>query len=204
MRCIPDFSFVLEVIFRKCPQYRSLQLLAEEKGHDRKNEVDQPNHHEAGGFRTHGFAGTVGTLNGTVMDAESKKSLPGANIIIEGTHLGGATGLDGKFLINNIPAGVYRVKISLMGYTGQIVENVAVIMDLRTNLDISLARAVIDLGEEVVIRAERPLIHSVTNYVVMNSTANLLLSMGASPVMAHAENEVEEMVSSLWALPVKR
>ena len=45
------------------------------------------------------------------------------------------------------------------------------------------------------LREERPLVHNITNYVVMNFTANALLAMGASPVMAHAADEVEEMVS---------
>ncbi len=45
------------------------------------------------------------------------------------------------------------------------------------------------------IRAEAPLVHSITNYVVMNTTANALLALGASPVMAHAIEEVSEMVS---------
>lgn len=50
------------------------------------------------------------------------------------------------------------------------------------------------------IRERKPLIHNITNFVVMNYTANVLLAMGASPVMAHAENEVEEMVSFAGAL----
>ncbi len=45
------------------------------------------------------------------------------------------------------------------------------------------------------IRAEAPLVHSITKYVVMNTTANALLALGASPVMAHAIEEVSEMVS---------
>lgn len=45
-----------------------------------------------------------------------------------------------------------------------------------------------------------PLIHNITNYVVMNNTANALLAIGASPVMAHASQEVEEMVSFSSAL----
>jgi len=44
------------------------------------------------------------------------------------------------------------------------------------------------------IRAEAPLIHNITNYVVMNTTADALLAVGASPVMSHAVEEVEEMV----------
>lgn len=43
------------------------------------------------------------------------------------------------------------------------------------------------------IREKRPLIHSITNFVTINFTANTLLAMGASPVMAHAGSEVEEM-----------
>ncbi len=50
------------------------------------------------------------------------------------------------------------------------------------------------------MRKNKPLIHNITNYVVMNYTANALLAMGASPVMAHAINEVEEMVSFAGAL----
>ncbi|KUH34328.1 hydroxyethylthiazole kinase [Thermococcus celericrescens] len=45
------------------------------------------------------------------------------------------------------------------------------------------------------VREKRPLVHNITNYVVMNETANALLALGASPVMAHALEEVGEMVS---------
>lgn len=51
-----------------------------------------------------------------------------------------------------------------------------------------------------VVRERKPLVHNITNFVVMNYTANALLAMGASPVMAHAINEVEEMVSHAGAL----
>ena len=50
------------------------------------------------------------------------------------------------------------------------------------------------------LREKSPLIHNITNFVVMNYTANALLAMGASPVMAHAVEEVEEMVSFAGAL----
>lgn len=52
------------------------------------------------------------------------------------------------------------------------------------------------------IRAQAPLVHNITNYVVMNTTANALLAIGASPVMAHAADEVEEMVSLSGALVI--
>ena len=52
------------------------------------------------------------------------------------------------------------------------------------------------------IRKQAPVVHNITNYVVMNSTANALLAIGASPVMAHAAEEVEEMVAIAQALVI--
>lgn len=50
------------------------------------------------------------------------------------------------------------------------------------------------------IRQNRPLVHSITNLVVMNETANAILCLGALPIMAHAVEEVEEMVGISGAL----
>ncbi|QIK53714.1 hydroxyethylthiazole kinase [Dysgonomonas sp. HDW5B] len=50
------------------------------------------------------------------------------------------------------------------------------------------------------VREKSPLIHNITNYVVMNNTANALLSIGASPVMAHSVDEVAEMTGIASAL----
>ncbi|HEY3373986.1 MAG TPA: hydroxyethylthiazole kinase [Candidatus Aquicultor sp.] len=50
------------------------------------------------------------------------------------------------------------------------------------------------------IRENKPLIHHITNFVVMNETANATLCIGALPVMAHAKEEVEEMVCFASAL----
>lgn len=55
------------------------------------------------------------------------------------------------------------------------------------------------------IQEQQPLVHNITNYVAMNFVANSLLAIGASPIMARAEEEVEESVArampwlSTWA-----
>jgi hydroxyethylthiazole kinase len=50
------------------------------------------------------------------------------------------------------------------------------------------------------LREAKPLVHQITNYVVMNETANATLALGALPVMAHAREEVEEMAALAGAL----
>lgn len=52
------------------------------------------------------------------------------------------------------------------------------------------------------VRAQAPLVHNITNYVVMNNTANALLAVGASPIMSHASQEMEEMVALCHALVI--
>ena len=52
------------------------------------------------------------------------------------------------------------------------------------------------------LRNQSPLVHNITNFVVMNFTANALLAAGASPVMAHAAEEVDDMVAIAGALVV--
>lgn len=45
----------------------------------------------------------------------------------------------------------------------------------------------------LLVRKKSPLVHNITNFVVMNTTANALLAVGASPIMAHAHPEIDEM-----------
>src|SRR5471030_1178193 len=52
------------------------------------------------------------------------------------------------------------------------------------------------------LRARRPLVHNITNYVAMTVTANVLLALGASPAMVHAAEEVEDFVAISDALAV--
>lgn len=52
------------------------------------------------------------------------------------------------------------------------------------------------------VREKNPLVHNITNYVVMNNTANALLAIGASPLMAHAHSEVEDIVKIVSALVI--
>ena len=69
-------------------------------------------------------------------------------------------------------------------------------MSVETQTDV---RAGADLRA---LRERKPLVHNITNYVVMNETANATLALGALPVMAHAREEVEEMVALAAALVI--
>ncbi|MCB9206440.1 MAG: TonB-dependent receptor [Ignavibacteriales bacterium] len=104
------------------------------------------------------FAGQTGKLSGKIIDRETQEPVIGANIIIQDTYLGAAADLDGYYYINNIPPGEYVVSVTAIGYRKTTVTQVQVRIDLTTNLDVELISEAIDLGQEVVVVADKPLI----------------------------------------------
>ncbi len=50
------------------------------------------------------------------------------------------------------------------------------------------------------VREKAPLVHNITNYVVMQVSANVLLAAGASPLMAHAPEELDDLLAVASAL----
>ena len=104
------------------------------------------------------LAGTTGKITGTVTDAETGEGLPGANVIIEGTTMGAATDFEGYYVILNVPPGVYSIKASMMGYDAMKVENIKVSIDFTTKGDFPLPPTVLEIGKEITVIAERPLI----------------------------------------------
>lgn len=104
------------------------------------------------------WAGTTGKIAGNVTDAQSGDPLPGANIFIDGTTMGSATDLNGNYTIVHVPPGTYTLRVSMIGYQQMRFENVQVSIDLTTKIDIQLGTEVVELGNEVTIVAERPLV----------------------------------------------
>ena len=72
--------------------------------------------------------------------------------------MGAATNIDGHYVILNIPPGKYTLVASAVGYNKKTVTNVSVSIDLTTTIDFSLSSQVVDVGEEVVVTAQRPLV----------------------------------------------
>ena len=60
-----------------------------------------------------------GRIIGTVLDKGTGDPLPGANILLDGTSLGAATTVDGKYTIRQVPPGNYNLIIKYIGYKEQ-------------------------------------------------------------------------------------
>ncbi len=67
-------------------------------------------------------AGDSGIVTGRVIDAATGHSLPGANVVVEGTALGDATDAAGRFRIVGVPKGLQRLEVSYLGYRSEMPE----------------------------------------------------------------------------------
>jgi len=102
--------------------------------------------------------GTTGKIAGKISDAVTGDPLPFVNVIVLGTTIGGASDIDGNYSILNIPPGNYNVKASAIGYNAVTVTNVRVSIDLTTQVDFQLNETSLQLGQDVVVVATKPLI----------------------------------------------
>lgn len=103
-------------------------------------------------------AGDTGKIAGVVLDATTGEPLVGANVTVSGSYLGGATDEKGEYFILQVPPGRWSVRASVIGYQSVVVENVQVVTDLTTRVDFALSSRVLELGREVSVVAERPLV----------------------------------------------
>ncbi len=101
------------------------------------------------------FSQTTGKIAGAVKDADSGEPLIGVNIVLEGTTLGAASDLNGQFFILNVPPGGYTVKFMSMGYQTKVYQDVRVNVNRTVTLNVELNETSLDLGEEVVVTADR-------------------------------------------------
>lgn len=137
------------------PWFLDVNPLPQKKGDVKINNINQGNVNISYD-QNFGLPKGQGAITGYVTDAETGEPLIGANVILEGTSLGSATDVTGKFYVTNIPAASYNLKASYIGY-----ESYSIRMDVIeknvANLNLSLTPSKFSVGE-VVVTSTRPLI----------------------------------------------
>ena len=91
-----------------------------------------------------------GSIEGVVYEEQTRQPLAKANIVLLGTRLGTATGLKGYFKLDNVPAGLYTIEISFIGFKTVQKEGVLVQNGETITLEIGLRETPIPLREIVV------------------------------------------------------
>lgn len=113
---------------------------------------------------TAGAQSTTGTVRGKVVEASTGEALAAANLILfdsggASTGMGAMSSRTGEYVIINVPPGRYTLRASMMGYAYQEVRDLLVQVDVSAYWDFRLDPVVLDVGETVVVTAERDILH---------------------------------------------
>ncbi|PIP12406.1 MAG: hypothetical protein COX49_05760, partial [bacterium (Candidatus Stahlbacteria) CG23_combo_of_CG06-09_8_20_14_all_40_9] len=96
-----------------------------------------------------------GSIEGKVVDKATGEPLPGANVIIKGTLLGAAAGIEGKYSISNVLVGSYRIVATMMGYRA-VTKEVKISPKEIVHLNFELQESAIEMGGIVVTGTRTP------------------------------------------------
>ncbi len=115
-----------------------------------------------------------GSIKGKVVDSQTRDPLIGANVVLQGTSLGTAADLEGKFNIHNVSPGKWTVKVSYIGYV-TVTQEVTVVENEAAQLDFRLTSQAIT-GETVVITAQARGQNSAINQQLASNTISNIVS----------------------------
>jgi len=98
----------------------------------------------------------TGRVIGQVMDAGTLRPLPGAQVAVVGTALGALAGLEGRYQVGNVPAGVVDLQVTMIGFAAKRVTQVAVPAGGTVRMDILLEESAVQVqGITVTAQQER-------------------------------------------------
>ena len=93
-----------------------------------------------------------GSIEGYVLDSKTQEALPGANVQLQGTSMGSATDLKGKYIIKQVPPGEYQLLITYIGYHEEILD-ISIAEGQELEQDIALDYQSLE-GETIVVTAQ--------------------------------------------------
>ena len=146
------------------------------------------------------FPAPSGEIQGQVVDAESGQALPGANVFLQGTNIGAATDVEGKYVIFNVPPGPYTLVVNYIGYGGREIE-IRVLPNDKMTLDIKLDYKVL-MGEDVVVTAQaRGQAEAINQQISARTVKNIV---SATKIQELPEANAAEAVGRLPGVSLER
>lgn len=98
------------------------------------------------------FGQSTGSISGVIRDRDTRQPLAGANVMLENTNYGSATNNQGRFLMENVPVGTYRLRADMIGYKAQGRANIHIATQRLIEVNLDLIPVVLE-GEDVTVTA---------------------------------------------------
>jgi TonB-dependent receptor len=144
--------------------------------------------------------GQIG-ITGTVIDGDFNEPLPFANILVQETGTGVTSDFDGKYSFE-LPAGIYSIQFSFVGYETKIITEIEVGGDEYTITDVVLNSAAEGL-EEVVVTVEARRNTEASVLEIQRKSASLLDGISAQAFKKIGASNIAAAVKSVPGVSVQ-
>ncbi len=142
-----------------------------------------------------------GKISGKVFDKTTGETIIGANVILEGTTIGVATGTDGEFVLQNLPVGPASIQVSFISYEPVIIEKVQVEGGKTTYLDVVLQETKLSL-EGVQVTARR-VTHTDMSVIAAIRASNLVVNgISAQQISRSQDSDAAAVVKRIPGVTV--
>lgn len=134
-----------------------------------------------------------GTISGTVTDAVSGETVVGANVMIQGTSVGAATDIDGKFTIPNVKPGTYNLSVTFVTYKAHTIPDVIVEGGKITTIGVKMQEDVSEL-KEVVITGTREINNDISLISAIKESKLVVSGISAQQISMSQDRDAAQVV----------
>ena len=138
-------------------------------------------------------AAQAATLNGFVTDADNGEALILAVVVVEELQLGAVSNNSGYYAVKQVPAGTHVVSTSHIGYQTRW-DTLSFSTDEAVRFDVALVPKPVDIGEEVVVEAER-------SEELEQATQSSFIALQVEPLQQMPAVGEADLLRSLQLLP---
>ena len=150
----------------------------------------------------HSISAQVGTIAGTVLEAESGFEVIGGNVLVVGSEgLGTVTDLDGSYQLDLEP-GIYTIEFSYIGFASQQITDIEIKAGELTSLDIQLGEDVAQL-EEVVVTAKAYKNTETALMTIQKKAPVVLDGISSAQISKSGDNDVASAVRRVTGVTVE-
>ncbi len=137
-----------------------------------------------------------GIVKGRITDANNRnEGIPFANVIVEGTAIGGTTDIDGNFILK-VDEGVYTIKVSFIGYKTVSLENIVVETEVETEINAALEESA-EILADVVLSAKVDSESESTLLLAQKKSVAVIQSIGAKELSKKGVSNVADGVTKV-------
>lgn len=135
----------------------------------------------------------TGSISGVITDAKTAEVIIGANVVIQGTTIGAATDIEGKFIINNVKPGTYNLAVSFITYKTHAIPDVAVEAGKISSISIQLQEDATEL-QEVVVTGTREINNDFAMIAAIKESKLVVSGISAEQISKSQDRDAAQVV----------